>query len=398
MRGVLTVVSSLIIFMKKRLIFGIIIITALLVGLLTHPQYGSARSEDGRVVTVHIDGQSKTIATNATTVRDILQRLHTNLGKYDKTEPALDNQVKGGDFTVNVYRARPITIVDGANSYPVMTAERSPKKIAQDAGFTTKPEDQFAFQRSDDTTNITPNTQMVIKRAKTITFDLYGTATTLSTNEDSVANLLKERKVSLDQNDELNLPSATRITDGITVSITRIDQNVQTIEEDVPFTEQIIQDVNQPTTYRQVKTPGQNGKKLVTYQITSRNGQPGDKTPLKEVITQQPTVQVVVVGARPFNANVSADKQSIMSAAGIPASDYDYVDYIVTRESGWRVNASNGSTWGLCQALPGSKMSSAGADWQTNPVTQLKWCSGYASGRYGGWAGAYAKWISQHWW
>ena len=100
-------------------------------------------------------------------------------------------------------------------------------------------------------------------------------------------------------------------------------------------------------------------------------------------------------GGKAFD--ISKDKAAVMAAAGIAKSDYPYVDYIVTRESGWRVNATNGRTWGLCQALPGSKMASAGADWQTNPVTQLRWCSGYAAGK-GGWAASYQLWISKGWW
>ncbi|MGO4690052.1 hypothetical protein [Glaciibacter sp. 2TAF33] len=55
------------------------------------------------------------------------------------------------------------------------------------------------------------------------------------------------------------------------------------------------------------------------------------------------------------------------------------------RESGWNVNAYNSSSGatGIPQALPGSKMASAGADWQTNPATQITWGLGYISGRYG---------------
>ncbi|GAA1636541.1 lytic transglycosylase domain-containing protein [Microbacterium flavum] len=54
------------------------------------------------------------------------------------------------------------------------------------------------------------------------------------------------------------------------------------------------------------------------------------------------------------------------------------------RESGWRVNAANSSgAYGIPQALPGSKMASAGADWQTNPATQIAWGLGYIAGRYG---------------
>lgn len=384
--------------MKKRLFFGLIILCALALGLSARPQAGTVQAQNGNIVTVHVDGQTRTIATDAPTVKAVLDRLHTSLGAHDKTEPALNTSVKGGDYTINVYRARPITVVDGANNYTVLTAERSPKQIAEDAGFTTSQEDQFAFQRADESSEVGPGTELIIKRAKTITFDLYGTATTMQTHETTVAGLLKERGVTLDPKDELNVPSASRITDGMTVSIARVDKDVQTVEEPVPFTEQKIQDVNQPITYSQVKTPGQNGTKLVTYQIVSRNGQPAEKTPIKEVVTVQPVTQVRVVGIKPFVGNVSADKEAIMAAAGISPSDYSYVDYIVGRESGWRVNASNGSTWGLCQALPGSKMSSAGADWQTNPVTQLKWCSGYANGRYGSWAKAYSSWLTQHWW
>lgn len=96
----------------------------------------------------------------------------------------------------------------------------------------------------------------------------------------------------------------------------------------------------------------------------------------------------------------SSNKEAIMSAAGISSSDYTYVDYIITKESGWNATAANpmSSAYGLCQALPGSKMASAGSDWSTNPVTQLKWCDGYATSRYGSWAGAYNFWISNHWW
>lgn len=115
----------------------------------------------------------------------------------------------------------------------------------------------------------------------------------------------------------------------------------------------------------------------------------------KEVAT--PQARPVVVAA-PI-AQPSGDKTTWMAQAGIPQSEWGYVDYIVTRESGWRhlVVNSIGAT-GLCQALPGSKMASAGVDWATNPVTQLRWCNGYAIGRYGSWAGAVAFWQSAHWW
>jgi Transglycosylase SLT domain len=72
---------------------------------------------------------------------------------------------------------------------------------------------------------------------------------------------------------------------------------------------------------------------------------------------------------------------------------------IVSRESGWNYHATNPSTgaYGLVQALPGSKMASAGADWQTNPATQIKWGLNYMNSRYGSPCGAWSFWQANHW-
>jgi len=85
-----------------------------------------------------------------------------------------------------------------------------------------------------------------------------------------------------------------------------------------------------------------------------------------------------------------------LSAAGIPESDWGYVDYIVSRESSWNPNATNASSGacGLVQAYPCSKVPGSGYD----PVDNLRWANGYAVGRYGSWGEAYAFWSSNHWW
>lgn len=77
---------------------------------------------------------------------------------------------------------------------------------------------------------------------------------------------------------------------------------------------------------------------------------------------------------------------------GFEASQFSCLDSLYTRESNWRTTADNptSSAYGIPQALPGSKMSSAGADWATNPVTQIRWGLGYIEDRYGTPCGAWA--------
>jgi hypothetical protein len=91
----------------------------------------------------------------------------------------------------------------------------------------------------------------------------------------------------------------------------------------------------------------------------------------------------------------------MMLDAGWPESEWTCLDQLWTGESHWQWNADNprSSAYGIPQALPGSKMADAGADWQTNPVTQIRWGLGYIDGRYGTPCAALAFWQSHtpHW-
>ena len=88
-----------------------------------------------------------------------------------------------------------------------------------------------------------------------------------------------------------------------------------------------------------------------------------------------------------------------MEQAGIPKSWYEDLNWIINHESGWRVNATNpgSGAYGLPQSLPGNKMASAGRDWRTNPITQLKWMYSYVKGRYGNASNAKHFWQTHNW-
>jgi hypothetical protein len=108
-----------------------------------------------------------------------------------------------------------------------------------------------------------------------------------------------------------------------------------------------------------------------------------------------------VVVTKTLNVQVTGSHADWMRAAGIAESDFGYVDAIISRESGWGVtkwNYSGSGAYGLGQALPASKMAPYGADYMTNPVTQLRWANAYAVGRYGSWAAAYNHWTVRHSW
>lgn len=99
------------------------------------------------------------------------------------------------------------------------------------------------------------------------------------------------------------------------------------------------------------------------------------------------------------NLKPTGSHQNWMKQAGFSPSEYAAIDYIVNHESSWNPQAVNPSSgaYGLPQSLPASKLASAGSDWRTNPITQLKWMRDYVNGRYGGANGALAFWKRNHW-
>lgn len=103
-------------------------------------------------------------------------------------------------------------------------------------------------------------------------------------------------------------------------------------------------------------------------------------------------------------AAITGDKHTWLAQSGIPQNEWQYVDYIVSKESGWRpcayypsqnnCGATPTTACGLAQSLPCGKQSVYG-HW-TDPVANLKWMNDYVK-KYGGWAGAYAFWSANSW-
>ena len=104
----------------------------------------------------------------------------------------------------------------------------------------------------------------------------------------------------------------------------------------------------------------------------------------------------VAAAATPGSAQ--AIGAQLVAARGWGTDQYNCLVSLWNRESGWNVYASNPSgAYGIPQALPGSKMASVGADWQTSAATQITWGLNYIQGRYGNPCGAWAHSQSFNW-
>lgn len=301
---------------------------------------------DTHYVTFHEGGNSLTIKTDAKTVEDALRRAKIDIADEDQIDPARTEKINDDNYHINIYRARPVVIVDGMTRKFIMSASYDAETLAKQAGLTLYDGDVVKEKI---------NTTQVLEAGLTDTYEI-------------------KRK------------------GGKTI----------TVEEEIPYAEKTEQDSSLAAGQKKVKQIGELGKRVITYQVKFKDGVEVERVMVSDEIVKKPVDKITVVGSKVSAVVPNPDRatcESWMRAAGIAEKDMETAYWIIFKESKCRYNATNASSgaYGIPQALPGKKMASAGSDWETNPVTQIRWMINYVNGRYGGWEGAKAWWLSHNW-
>ncbi|GAA3577851.1 hypothetical protein GCM10022419_068940 [Nonomuraea rosea] len=104
-------------------------------------------------------------------------------------------------------------------------------------------------------------------------------------------------------------------------------------------------------------------------------------------------------GSDPSPGTNKGTAKTMLASMGWGDDQWGCLERLWQKESGWNERAMNrySGAYGIPQSLPGSKMASAGSDWQTNAATQIKWGLGYIKGRYGSPCGAWGHSQSVGW-
>ena len=131
--------------------------------------------------------------------------------------------------------------------------------------------------------------------------------------------------------------------------------------------------------------------------VTRDNYKVTEKKPPVVVVAAVRSAGAPAVGT-PNPGSAQAIGHDMVIARGWGEDQFACLVALFNRESGWNVYAANPSgAYGIPQALPGSKMATAGADWATNPATQISWGLGYIAARYGTPCGAWGHSQSAGW-
>jgi uncharacterized protein YabE (DUF348 family) len=398
--------------------FAVPVITGICLILLTIAFvlfFGNAKqiqvTPDSKIVIITDAGVKQIVPSDDKTVGDLLSRLDIHLHTGDVVQPNLNTPIDQDDFRINIYRALPVEIVENNQEYYTFSAATTPRAIATQAGITVYPADDVTSVPSD---NIIATgavgEEIEIDPATPITLNLYGTSLSIRTHAQTVGQLVAQENIHLAPTDQVMPAENTPLSPNEQVFIVRQGIEIQTVTQTIPMPIQTVYVSDLAYGTSSVVQQGSPGQESITYQENTQNGVVVSSTAIQTVITTPSVTEIVDEG------DSLSGIQGDMALAGISPSDYTYVDYIVSHESGWCPTKWQGDIgycpatfsqqyssdayvgYGLCQSTPPDKMASFGSDWETNPITQLEWCNWYAETKYGSWYDAYIHWIDNGNW
>jgi len=394
-KKITTIASSLGVKMLLLVVAGLIIVTS------TNSSLFAAGDE--RFVSLYIDGTTQNVITEAETVGEVLDELGIRLHESDSVEPSHDTELTGVGYQINIYRSRPVEVKHEDSVKQIRSASYSPELIAREAGYDIYPEDEFYIEAVTDLSEGGfVGDRVVVDPATPVSLAFDNYEVELRTQAATVGQLLDEYDLTLKDKDFTVPKLDAKLTENSDVKVVRVDKDIITEEKVVKH--EVIQEIDytKSTGFRQVTTAGRDGRVVLSFRLVQRGTEQPDKELISETVIDKVRDEVVTIGgAGSLQPTVTGDKKDWLDQSNIPASDHGYADSIISRESRWRYtvwNAGGSGAYGLCQALPATKMASAGSDYMTNPITQLNWCHSYAQARYGSWAAAYNFWQVNHWW
>lgn len=352
-------------------------------------------------IDLEVDGAERTVSTFGRTVADVLEAAGVEVGERDVVVPALDEPVVSGGEVV-VRRAREVEVVVDGEPRTVWTTARTAGEVVEALG-----------QRADDVhlsvsrSARLPRTEpLVVTTRKVMTVEVDEQTIELDTAAPTVRDALLEVGLVLDPDDHLSVDLDEPVTGGLEVVVTRAESVNGVETRTLKFDERVIKDPGLAKGTTVVQSEGRVGTREVVYTATVVDGKEVDREILASVVVTPPQDRVVRVGTmvvpdvptvKPGSAKAIA--KEMLADRGWGDDQFKCLVALWQKESGWRVDAHNKSSgaYGIPQALPGSKMASAGSDWRTNPATQIKWGLGYIKNRYGDPCGAWSHFLRKNW-
>jgi len=256
------------------------------------------RQEGKHLMTVYDRGLEKVFLSDADTIGEALKQENIELDPHDAVEPGVDQELIASDYWVNIYRARPVVVIDGSVRLKTTTPYQTADRIARDVGINLYAEDGAVLHRSDDYTGEGAGLELTIERSVPLQLDLYGKVTDIRTLGKTVGEMLEEKNIILGERGRVSVDTTTPISAGMLVRVWREGRQTITFEEPLSYETEQIFDADRMVGYRAISTTGKNGVQAISYEIEIKDGVEVSRTEIARIITKQPVKQIEVIGIK----------------------------------------------------------------------------------------------------
>ncbi len=321
-----------------------------------------------KAVSLNVDGHVSKVSTYGGTVADALSKANITVGSHDVVVPALDTQVADGQ-NVSVRYGRLVTVnLDGKATSVWTTATTVDGALTElgvrEAGVQLSVDRSLTLGREGlSFTAVSP---------KQISVTVDGKATKSTSTDATVADVLATMGVKFDSNDIVKPALTTAVTEGAAIKVSRVkitsDKTYVAVDNKTITTK----DSSMAKGTTKVTVAGSDGKRTITWRVTTVDGKVTQRTKVASAITTQPVTRKIVVGtkvvATTSSSSTSSSGSSSSSGAGINLANSAMWDRIAACESGgnWSINTGNGYYGGL-QFNIGTWLSVGGGDFASRP-------------------------------
>ncbi|MEX0668460.1 MAG: ubiquitin-like domain-containing protein [Candidatus Saccharimonadales bacterium] len=265
---------------------------------------------DSALVNIYVDGDKRSLTTNADTVAEVLDRAGISIEEHDLVEPSIEAEITNEVFNINIYRAYPAIIIDGDDSYEVMSAYDSARLIVRHSGVVDIHDEDKAYMDLvvDFLQDRYIGRKVIIERATPVSLSLGGEDLTVRTHATTVGEMFEEMDIEVGNNDILKPSLDTEITPGVSVTLTQIGFETIIVTEEVEPETETIYDNDRPLGYNQVESEGVPGAARITYEIEYQNGEEVSRRVLHRSVEVEPEARVIVTGNRADVYSNNTDK------------------------------------------------------------------------------------------
>ena len=285
-------------------------------------------NDKNKLVNIYDRGVKTSVISDGAKVKDAIEKSGIILNEHDRVEPGLDSEISNVEYNVNVYRAHPVVIVEDSLKKPVVSSYQTGNEIVKEAGINLRDEDTVELQKANELTD-GAGLKAIIKRATPINLTFFGKNEVVYTQSKTVGDFLKDRNIKLGKDDKMSRLEADAITASMDLRVWREGRQTITVEEEVAYPTEKIQDADKAPGYKEIRQAGKNGKRTATYDIVVQDGVEVSRTETNSIIITQPVKQIEVHGAK-------------FAYTGGPLSEAQ-ITALGTCESGMTANRNSGN-------------------------------------------------------